>query len=654
MATPPGANIEQYKNHQNQNDSNQLSHQLPVPSQAVISVEHPAIIKNVDKGIKSLGGGLKLSKALTSEEEPRTIGVSLRPDDPFCKQLLSNPVKGSNVLLKVTVPKRTGRKRKRGSSGPFLLEDEAESNTNGTPNEQSPPEATSSESKTSTVCDAYVESSVVFRSLRDNASKYSITPVGVIKEAHRFRTLPDIQYAASNYHIMTKIRDMLMPLRWSIAKNYDINTASGSWATHDVGPPAQFIQNPVPFSYFYKQNKFIKYTGGVSHDGVLNMAKKISFNSYRTCRPTDEDVPTGPMPGILGEEFLTPYIQGLIAAVRAELAKRPIITRHVLYNRIGWEKRNRIREAAVYCGYFFESGPWRECLIRWGIDPRTHPNYRQYQTVSYLSYKKMGFARTKENFEQHMKELGDMDPEELANEHKFDGVHVSKTGNLFQFCDITDPQLRKILDIDDIRKTCAPTFQGWYHSGTWAKVAVILKDKMNTILGGEIPDNSLYERVAAWPEVFEDRAIYAIYRDEVLENKMRGVKSKEHEIMRAVRAAARNPRYAFEKMVELQEAKTEGVEEEMEDADDVEVHEGSGEIPDVDGMSWDEVENDDEELYDKELELEEEEEQGSYDEMEDEDEEGESEEGDREVTGADESDSDSESSDNVAAGRPHS
>ena len=35
---------------------------LPVPSRAISVVEHPAVIKNVDKGIASLGGPVKLSK----------------------------------------------------------------------------------------------------------------------------------------------------------------------------------------------------------------------------------------------------------------------------------------------------------------------------------------------------------------------------------------------------------------------------------------------------------------------------------------------------------------------------------------------------------------------------------------------------------------
>jgi hypothetical protein len=35
---------------------------LPIPSRAISVVEHPCIVKNVDKGITSLGGPVKLSK----------------------------------------------------------------------------------------------------------------------------------------------------------------------------------------------------------------------------------------------------------------------------------------------------------------------------------------------------------------------------------------------------------------------------------------------------------------------------------------------------------------------------------------------------------------------------------------------------------------
>jgi len=72
---------------------------------------------------------------------------------------LSWRVKTADVLLKITVPKRTGRKRKRGSQDAFLPGNDAD----GTGPE------------------------TVLRCLKDNVEKYDVTPVGFIEETFRFR-----------------------------------------------------------------------------------------------------------------------------------------------------------------------------------------------------------------------------------------------------------------------------------------------------------------------------------------------------------------------------------------------------------------------------------------------------------------------------------
>jgi hypothetical protein len=105
------------------------------------------------------------------------ISVSLRPDDPFAKRLLSTAVTTNNLLLKVTIPKRTGRRRKCGSSAPFLAEEEHEQSSNTTSGESRP-----RANKT------YVDAPTIFQSLQDNASKYKVSLAGVIGETHRFRS----------------------------------------------------------------------------------------------------------------------------------------------------------------------------------------------------------------------------------------------------------------------------------------------------------------------------------------------------------------------------------------------------------------------------------------------------------------------------------
>tara|TARA_R110002003_G_scaffold175_3_gene14205 strand:- start:52558 stop:53724 length:1167 start_codon:yes stop_codon:yes gene_type:complete len=317
---------------------------------------------------------------------------------------------------------------------------------------------------------------------------------------------------------------------------------------------------------------------------VINLQKSLAYNSYTIIKPTDDDVPSGPKPNLPPESSLTPYLQTLIAQIRAELDKRPIITRHLLYNKLGWDRRTRLRQAAVYCGYFFESGPWREALVRWGVDPRKDPSYRKYQTVSFMSYLKSGRAKHGKTFDEHVQKLSQMSAKELETQHMFDGRSVSDTGNTFQFCDITDPLIAKILATEDIRTTCAPTFQGWYHVGTWAKVTVILKHKMNAIIAGNTIDDALYDRVVGWPELWDDQEIAATYKAEVDNRQIHKEKQKEHDVMHSVRWAARNPRYAFEKMEAMDEQQkqqqqtTEG--DEHAEAD-VEVPEDMTEIPDT-------------------------------------------------------------------------
>lgn len=104
-----------------------------------------------------------------------SVGLSLRPHDPIAKKLVSREVPVQNLLLRVTTPRRTGRKRKRGSNDPFSfpadhvpLTDEHEGITASEP----------------------LEASKLLQRMRDNPSKYSVQPIGHIKQAHRFRGIP--------------------------------------------------------------------------------------------------------------------------------------------------------------------------------------------------------------------------------------------------------------------------------------------------------------------------------------------------------------------------------------------------------------------------------------------------------------------------------
>lgn len=89
--------------------------------------------------------------------------LTLRPEDAMARPLLSTSCPSNNVLLKVTVPKRTGRKRKRGTDGPFV---------------DATQEDPDSQRRTS---------KCLLRSLQDNPSRYQVKPVGKVERTHFFR-----------------------------------------------------------------------------------------------------------------------------------------------------------------------------------------------------------------------------------------------------------------------------------------------------------------------------------------------------------------------------------------------------------------------------------------------------------------------------------
>ena len=88
------------------------------------------------------------------------------------KPLKSVNVRTNNVLLRVTVPKRTGLKRKRGSQGPYHQDPVG----NGSAPERRPQPAFMTK-----------DSQYLLRSMRDCPKDYQVHPVGTISNTHRFR-----------------------------------------------------------------------------------------------------------------------------------------------------------------------------------------------------------------------------------------------------------------------------------------------------------------------------------------------------------------------------------------------------------------------------------------------------------------------------------
>ena len=131
-----------------------------------------------------------------------SIPFYLNPENPFCKPIMSHNARSHNVVLKVTVPKRTGRKRKRGSNDPW----EGDVELNDVNDEALAETATEVCSK------ARLDDPKTLRQkLEDNVGNYQVEAVGIINNTHRFRGLADFYWDMSKSDFANRYVNQVLP-----------------------------------------------------------------------------------------------------------------------------------------------------------------------------------------------------------------------------------------------------------------------------------------------------------------------------------------------------------------------------------------------------------------------------------------------------------
>lgn len=109
----------------------------------------------------------------------------------MCAPVLSHNTATNAIVLKITVPKRTGRKRKRGSQGPYVEEDTCTVVTDGSV----APSTIGSQTKKPKMEDSID----ILRSLKDNAGNYTVEAVAAVETTHRFRGEYSSNIGVPNY-----------------------------------------------------------------------------------------------------------------------------------------------------------------------------------------------------------------------------------------------------------------------------------------------------------------------------------------------------------------------------------------------------------------------------------------------------------------------
>ncbi|PWY66662.1 hypothetical protein BO83DRAFT_439900 [Aspergillus eucalypticola CBS 122712] len=467
-----------------------------IPSRRIVSVEHPAIIRNLDKAVDTLKGDAGITKILHPPKPDSPAHLLLRPEDAMSRPLQSTSLPSNNILLKVTVPKRTGRKRKKGSNEPFS--GVAVSTVHTEPQRRSARE--------------------LLRSLSDNASRYQVEPVGLINRTHVFRGMPDFVFSTGSSSFANRFREQILPFDYDKMKQFDLDMSKGAITDVDIIPPPSFSFGDIPFTYIYRQNPTVRQaidnSGNITTVNTQRVVKVLThLVSYDIAT-----VPTSPRTNCPPIHTLDKTLQETITAVETLFQQRPAWTRRGLRNSLPTiEQRYALRHAIPYVGYIFRSGPWRDAIIKYGHDPRTDPSYRIYQTAMFrilpreaevardgYTGRRHAVARAGE-VPQYLDETHHQHPDQPTETqqlptttHLFTGcLPLPRDGRMWMFCDVTDPTLRRILFPSDpppagfLREECDIVTDGWFGNGTLAKTKTIMRAKVLALLDDKMLDDEV-------------------------------------------------------------------------------------------------------------------------------------------------------------------
>ncbi|KAL2196319.1 RNA polymerase III transcription factor IIIC subunit-domain-containing protein [Corynascus similis CBS 632.67] len=468
-----------------------------IPPRRLGALEHPMIIKNLDKGIKTFGQNNAFQAILDSASPQISVPLYLRYDNPTARPLTSHNALTHNVVLKVTVPKRTGRKRKRGSDGPWEEDVEQPAALDGS---AASPEVLSR--------DRLDTPRLLRRKLQDNVGKYTVEPIGVINNTHRYRGLADFQYSLGQSRFMRQFVEKVLPGDVSKLKEFSLRPGIESGQNIDLIPPPYFTPITLPFSYNYAQNPHTKEVSLGSSDlagddlsedqeygRVVNITSRAPAAGYFIAHD-EYPVPSGPR---RQPDMSDPQVAAIITEMRQAMEERPIWTRRSMWNRLGAKfaelpkNGGLVRHCLQYAGYQFKGGPWRDALVKYGLDPRSDPKYRVYQTLIFKLHKtRVGSVgrswqalRRKEigvsNFGKAWKDMGTAGDDAVLNTHIFNGESFSTDGKVWQVCDITDPLLARLFADAEVRPECDVEISGFYHRVLWSVAKAIMKCKMVAI-----------------------------------------------------------------------------------------------------------------------------------------------------------------------------
>ncbi|XP_021356704.1 general transcription factor 3C polypeptide 5-like isoform X2 [Mizuhopecten yessoensis] len=290
----------------------------------LVSVEHPAIVNDVDKALATLGGCEELSKSFSNTN--KRIALRWRPKDIYCKAVYGERYPTTNLLMKI---KRRWRK--------------------GKPEE----------------------------------SKYNMEVIGVIEITYKFQAMVDYQYLPMTRQpdqSYTSLTEKLVLNKLCDRREFLDNGCSLFL------PPSSFSRMDFPDKTYLLRKDIEHRPGYVNPDrnrpqnliGTVRQKRTIftQFCSFGDHVPTHV---SEKVVAALRSKYNNPEAEQKLEQLFKE---RPIWSRAAL-NLHFHKYKKKLKYLLPLTGFYYLSGPWRCLWCKFGFDPIENPEAKMFQTVDF-------------------------------------------------------------------------------------------------------------------------------------------------------------------------------------------------------------------------------------------------------------------------------
>jgi general transcription factor 3C polypeptide 5 (transcription factor C subunit 1) len=284
-------------------------------------------------------------------------------------------------------------------------------------------------------------------------------------------------------------------------KQFKLNPNRGWQKNEQFMPPPILTNENLPFNWAYHQNPHI--TASINeHTGETVLTNKARARKT-PLQYLAADVASVPQ----SSPFPVPEHDAILLVVdklKEALNERPVWTRRALGNRVGHEELPvAISTALHHVAYQFKGGPFRDTIIKYGVDPRTDKEYRKYQTLFFQMYEEdRGPQKQWKDMRTAIPLVRNIIRTDTST-HIFDGKTLALDGKVWQLCDITDPLLRRIIDNAQLREYDAKG-DGYFCNGSWAKIQAIMKTKFLAIRARVAVETLDFQAAIDMPDIIED------------------------------------------------------------------------------------------------------------------------------------------------------